>query len=96
MRNNDDDWQNNVSTIISFLWVFIAPYLANYFTKDQFITLVLAIISVAILVWSAFNPNRMGIFGNKEVESVTDNVESEEDLMNPEYADDCSDEDHGC
>jgi len=80
----NDNWQGNVSTIISLCWVFIAPYVANYFTQDQFTSLVVALIGVAILIWSAVNPNTLGIFGNKKT-AETEKIETEEDLINGDY-----------
>lgn len=63
--------ENNISTIISMIVPFITYLIAQLcgFDIDQamltmFIT---GVVELAVLIWSARNPNTMGIFGNKPV-----------------------------
>jgi len=82
--NDNDNWKGNVSTILTWVWVIVAPYLADYFTQESFVTLGVAIVGIIIAVWSSCNPNSFKWLGNgNEVESVV--VENEEDLINDEY-----------
>ena len=78
-----NNWEGNVSTILTWIWVIVAPYLADYFTQDQFVAIGLAVIGLIIAVWSAYNPNSFAFLGNKK-ECVCV-VETEEDLINEEY-----------
>ena len=64
--------QNNLSTIISMIVPFVAYVIAKVcgFDVDEamltmFIT---GVVELIILIWSAKNPNQLGIFGNKPVE----------------------------
>ena len=84
---SNENWQGNVSTILTWAWVIVAPYLADYFTKDQFVSVGLAIVGLIIAVWSSYNPNTFAFLKNnkKEQEVI---VETEEDLINVEYYDD--------
>ena len=84
--------QNNISTIVTMIFPFIAALATKYLgvTLDQatFVAGISAIIELIFLVWSAKNPNTMGVFGNDKP-----TVESEEPVLNDEY--ECGDED-GC
>ena len=79
-----DNWQGNVSTILTWIWVLVAPYLGEYFTQDQFISIGLAIIGLIIAVWSSYHPNTFKFLDNDQSECSCD-VETEEDLINEEY-----------
>ena len=84
--------QNNISTIVTMIFPFIAALATKYLgvTLDQatFVAGISAIIELIFLLWSAKNPNTMGVFGNDKP-----TVESEEPVLNDEY--ECGDED-GC
>ncbi len=82
---SEENWEGNVSTILTWLWVIVAPYLADYFTQDQFVTIGLAVVGLIIAVWSSYNPNTFAFLKNKKEETAT--VETEEDLINEEYFD---------
>jgi len=85
--------QGNVSTIATMVWgAIISPILISYgITIDNGVgtAIVSGIILLILLIWSAFNPNQMGIFNN----SPKNTIETEESVLNPEY--EC-DEDGGC
>lgn len=85
--------QNNISTIVTMIFPFIAALATKYLgvTLDQatFVAGISAIIELIFLLWSAKNPNTMGVFGN----DINQTVESEEPVLNDEY--ECGDED-GC
>lgn len=76
--------QGNISTIATIAWgSIISPILISYgITIDAGVgTAILSgIILLILLLWSAFNPNQMGIFGNKP--KTTENTEP---VLNPEY-----------
>lgn len=88
----NENWEGNVSTILTWIWVIVAPYLAEYFTQDQFVSFGLAIVGIIIAVWSSYNPNTFAFLRNekKECECV---IETEEKVLNDEY--EVADED-GC
>ena len=83
-----NNWEGNVSTILTWIWVIVAPYLADYFTQDQFVSFGLAIVGIIIAVWSSYHPNTFAFLKNEknECECV---IETEEDLVNEEYEDGC-------
>lgn len=85
-----NNWEGNVSTIMTWIWVIVAPYLADYFTQDQFIALGLSIVGIIIAVWSSYHPNSFEFLDNADECSCK--VETEEDLVNEEYVMD----DDGC
>lgn len=76
----DDDIKNNLSTIAVWVYVVIAPYVSEYITQDQFVTLIVAIIGLCIAVYSSANPNTFKRLGNDD-----NTCECEEDLINEEY-----------
>ena len=76
--------QNNISTIVSMIVPFLSYLIVQIFgvTVDQamlamFLT---AVIELVFLIWSAKNPNELGIFGNKKITSAT-----EDGILNDEY-----------
>lgn len=81
----EEDIKNNVSTIATWIYVLIAPYVAKYFTQDQFVTLVIAIVGLAIAIYSSKHPNTMAILKNNKTETQQ---ETEENLINEEYEED--------
>ena len=76
--------QNNISTIISMIVPFLSYIIAKIcgFDIDQaMLTMFLTgIVELIILIWSAKNPNKLGIFGNDEKPTI----ESEERVLNDE------------
>lgn len=83
-----NNWEGNVSTILTWIWVIVAPYLADYFTQDQFVAVGLSIVGIIIAVWSSYNPNTFGFLKNNKSECDCE-FETEEDLVNEEYEDGC-------
>ena len=73
--------EGNLSTILVWIYVIIAPYIATYMSQDQFVTIMTAIVGLIITIWSAYNPNSFKFLGNAEETKV----ETEEDLINDEY-----------
>jgi len=82
--NDSDNWKGNVSTILTWIWVIVAPYLADYFTQESFVTLGVAIVGIVIAVWSSCNPNSFKWLGNDNEKKV-DEVSIEEEVLNDEY-----------
>ena len=84
--SGNDNWEGNVSTILTWIWVIVAPYLSEYFTQDQFVTVGIAIVGLIIAVWSSYNPNTFRFLKNDKKEAdVCVCAETEEDLINEEY-----------
>lgn len=81
---NDDNWKGNVSTILTWVWVIVAPYLADYFTQESFVTLGVAIVGIVIAVWSSCNPNSFKWLGNDNERKVEE-VSIGEEVLNDEY-----------
>lgn len=77
--------ENNISTIVSMIVPFIAYVIAKFcgFDLDEtMLTMFLTgVIELVVLIWSARNPNTMGIFGNAK--PVT--IEADEGILNEEY-----------
>ena len=77
--------ENNISTIVSMIVPFIAYVIAKFcgFDLDEaMLTMFLTgVIELFVLIWSARNPNTMGIFGNAK--PVT--IEADEGILNEEY-----------
>lgn len=74
--------EGNLSTILVWIYVIIAPYIATYMSQDQFVTIMTAVVGLIITIWSAYNPNSFKFLGNAEPEPK---AETEEDLINDEY-----------
>lgn len=87
-----NNWEGNVSTILTWIWVIVAPYLADYFTQDQFVSFGLAIVGIIIAVWSSYNPNTFAFLKNEKT-GCDCSLETEEKVLNDEY--EVADED-GC
>ena len=64
---DSDNIQGNLSTIILFIYIIIAPYIESLgITQSMFAEFCFAVLGLAIAVWSAYNPNTLNIFGNKK------------------------------
>ena len=74
--------EGNLSTILVWIYVIIAPYICKYMSQDQFVTIMTAVVGLIITIWSAYNPNSFKFLGNAEEEPK---AETEEDLINDEY-----------
>jgi hypothetical protein len=74
--------QGNLSTILVWIYCIIAPYIAQYMSQDQFVTIMTALVGLIVAIWSAYNPNSFKFLGNDTPEPKR---ESEEDLINDEY-----------
>lgn len=91
----DTNLTNNLSTIAVWVWVIVSPYIADYFTQDQFVTLFVAIIGLILAVYSSYNPNTFKFLGNDA--NCTCNTETCETVMNDEYVcENITEEDEGC
>ena len=75
--------------IFPFIAALATKYLGVTLDQATFVAGISAIIELIFLLWSAKNPNTMGVFGN----DINQTVESEEPVLNDEY--ECGDED-GC
>ncbi len=73
-----DNIQGNVSTIAVAIYALLAPYIAQYVSEDVF----LAIVSLILVIWSAYNPNSFAILGNAKTKEP---VEEEDLILNDEY-----------
>ncbi len=70
---DDNNFYGNVSTIALFVYLIIAPNLQSLgITQTMFSEFVVAVVGIALAVWSACNPNTMRIFGNHKEEQVED------------------------
>ncbi len=77
-----DNPQGNISTILKFVYMIIAPYIVQYMTEDQFLIIGTALVGLIIAIVDAYYPNTFKVFKNNVPEPV---VETEEDLVNDEY-----------
>ena len=95
MDNIDNNIQGNLSTIILFIYIIIAPYIESLgITQSMFAEVCFAVIGLAIAVWSAYNPNSLKVFGNDKKECQC-KIENEETVLNDEYETEV-DEEEGC
>jgi len=81
----ENDLKNNISTVLVLVYGIISPYIAQYLSQEQFSALGLAIISIALVIFSARNPNTMKIFGNDD---TCDCIVNEDKVLNDEYESD--------
>jgi len=72
--------KENLSTIFVWLWVIIGPYLVEYMSQDQFVTIGVAIVGIIAAVYSSKNPNTIRQLGNEK-----QTLETEETVLNDEY-----------
>ena len=56
--------ENNISTILVWIYMIIGPYIASYMNQDQFIVIGTAVFGLILAIWSAYHPNNMNILGN--------------------------------
>ena len=77
-----DDLKNNLSTIVVIVTGALSPFVAQYLTHEQFSALVIAIIDVIFILYSAKYPNKLGCFGNATCDG---NCNYEETVLNDEY-----------
>ena len=74
----------NVSTIATMVWgVIISPILVSYgVVIDNAVgtAVISGLILLVLLIWSACNPNSLGVFGNKKDEPPID-----DGILNDEY-----------
>lgn len=75
-----DNLEGNVSTIGVMLWTILCPYVSQYVSQEVF----LAIFGLLIVIWSAYNPNTLKIFGN----DVKPSVDVDNQILNDEYVSD--------
>ena len=68
--------------------MILAPYIAQYMTQDQFVTLGIAVIGIIGAVYSSYNPNTFKFLHN-EPTSTNVEYETEEKVLNDEYEDGC-------
>ena len=76
----NEDLKNNLSTIIVIVTGALSPFIAQYLTHEQFSALVIAIVDVIFILYSAKHPNKLGCFGNAQCE-----CDCKETVMNDEY-----------
>ena len=88
----DDDLKNNLSTIIVILTGVLSPFVAQYLTHEQFSALVIAIINVVFILYSAKYPNTFKCLGNYKDECTCSTGEI---ILNEEYTLDPTDDDGG-
>lgn len=72
--------KENLSTIFVWLWIILGPYLVEYMSQDQFVTLGVVIIGIIGAVYSSKHPNTFKSLGN-----APEPMETEETVLNPEY-----------
>ena len=87
----NDELKNNLSTIIVILTGALSPFVAQYLTHEQFSALVIAMVNVIFILYSAKYPNTMKIFGNNK---GCDGA-NEEIILNEEYTLDPLEDDSG-
>ena len=75
-----DNPTGNISTILKFVYMIIAPYIVQYMTEDQFLVIGTAIIGLIIAIVDAYYPNTFKFLGN-----APEPMETEEVVMNDEY-----------
>lgn len=52
--------EGNVSTVGVMLWTVLCPYISQWVSQEVFV----AGFGLLVVLWSAYNPNTLGIFGN--------------------------------
>ena len=75
-----DNPTGNISTILKFVYMIIAPYIVQYMTEDQFLVIGTAVVGLVIAVVDAYYPNTFKFLGN-----APEPMETEEVVMNDEY-----------
>lgn len=85
----NDELRNNLSTIIVIITGALSPFVAQYLTQEQFSALVIAIINVIFILYSAKYPNTFKCLGNSGGDCACSN---EEIILNEEYTVDPNDD----
>jgi len=87
---------NNISTMASMIWgVIVYPILMAIgieINQGLGTAIIGAIILLALLIWSAMNPNKLAAFGNAEPTPVNDDHDAP--VVNDEYV--TGDDNDGC
>ena len=60
--------ENNISTILVWIYTILAPYIASNMSQDQFVVIGTAFVGLCLAIWSAYNPNQMEILGNNNLQ----------------------------
>ena len=89
----DTNLTNNLSTIAVWVWVIVSPYIADYFTQDQFVTLFVALFGLILAVYSSYHPNKLKWLGNDTCNCENENCET---VLNDEYVYVDVEEEEGC
>lgn len=76
-----DDLKNNLSTIVVIVTGALSPFVAQYLTHEQFSALVIAIIDVVFILYSAKHPNTFESLGNGRKDCTC----NDETVLNDEY-----------
>lgn len=61
-----ENFKGNISTMLKFAYMILAPYIIQYMTEDQFMTIGAAVIGLIIAVIDAYYPNTFKCLGNDE------------------------------
>lgn len=61
-----DNITGNVSTLLKFAYMVLAPYIVNYMSEDQFMLIGTALIGLIIAIVDAYYPNTARVLGNAE------------------------------
>ena len=75
--------KENLSTIFVLVYMLIAPILVKYgyeINQEVFVSAMVAIVGLLGAIFSANNPNTLGVFGNDKP-----TIETEEPVLNDEY-----------
>ena len=78
----NEDLKNNLSTIVLLVTGALSPFVAQYVTHEQFSALVIAIVDVIFILYSAKHPNTFKALGN---EKCDDGACDGETVLNDEY-----------
>lgn len=60
--------ENNISTILVWIYMIIGPYIASYMNQDQFVVIGTALFGLILAIWSAYNPNNFEFLNNAPVD----------------------------
>ena len=63
--------KNNLSTIFVFIYMLISPILVKYgyeINQELFVSAMVAIVGLIGAIYSAKNPNTIGVLGNAPIE----------------------------
>lgn len=78
--------KGNLTTIAVWFWMLVSPYIAQYVTQDQFVTLFVAIVGIALAIVSSYYPNTFAFLDN---DNMTVNEDIAEmfglNVLNDEY-----------